>query len=116
MPPELLLHHLEVGRVGDEVVRQEERQDPDRHVDEEDPAPVVVVRDEAAERRADGRREDDRHSVHGERHSALRWRERVGQDRLLARPEPAAAEPLEHAEEDERPAASARCRTGTSSS
>ena len=66
-----------------------------------------------AERRPDGRREDDRHAVDGHGHAALRGRERVGQDRLLARPEAAAADPLQDAEEDERARASAPCRRGT---
>ena len=41
---------------------------------------------------------------------ALRGRERVGQDGLLARPEPAAADALEDAEEDQPRRARARAR------
>ena len=41
--------------------------DPDRHIDEEDPVPGVIVGDPAADRRADGRRDDDCDAVEGER-------------------------------------------------
>ena len=50
----------------------------------------------------DGRREDDGHAVDGHGHAALGRRERVGQDGLLARPEAAAADALQDAEEDQR--------------
>jgi predicted transcriptional regulator len=75
--------------------------DGDGDVDEEDPAPGVVVGDPAAERGADGGREDDRHAIDGEGLAALVRRESVGEDGLLAGLQAAAAGSLEHAEEDE---------------
>ena len=74
-----------------------------RDVDVEDPAPGVIVGDIAAQRRPEDRRDDDGHAVHGHRHAQLPGRERVDQDALLGRLEPAAAEPLEDAEEDQQP-------------
>ena len=42
------------------------------------------------------------HAVNRERHAALLRRKRVGEDRLLARLEPAAADSLKYPEEDQR--------------
>ncbi len=98
----VLLRPLEVRRVRHDAVREDQRRDADGDVDEEHPAPGEVVGDEAAERRPDRGREDDGHAVDGHRHAALRRREGVGQDGLLARAEAAAADALQDAEEDER--------------
>ncbi len=89
-------------RVLDQPLGQQQRHDADRDVDEEDPAPAEVVGDVAAQRRADGRRQHHRHAVDGERHAALLRRKGVGQDRLLARLQPAAAGALQDAADDER--------------
>ena len=94
---------LQVRRIGHDAVREKEGHEAHRDVDEEHPAPGKVVRDEAAERRSDGGREDDRHAVDGHRHSALRRRKRIRQDGLLARAEAPTADALEHPKEDERP-------------
>ena len=74
----------EVRRIRDHRAAEQQRDDADRDVDEEDPAPGEVVGDEAAQRRSDRRRQHHRHAVDGEGHAALRGREGVGQDRLLA--------------------------------
>jgi hypothetical protein len=87
-----------VGRVFDDARGEDEGEDGDGHVDEEDPAPVVVVGDPAAEGGADGGREHDRHAIDGEGLAALSGREGVGEDGLLAGLEAAAAHALEHAE------------------
>ena len=67
-----------------------------------------VVGDAAAQRRADGRREHDRHAVDGERHAALLRREGVGQDRLLAGRSPPPPSSLQDAEEDQQRQVGAR--------
>ena len=99
----VLLRLHQVRRVHQDAGGEQHRDDAHGHVDEEDPAPRVVVGDEAAERRADGGRHHHRHSVHRECHAALRGRERIREDRLLGRSEAAPADPLEHAEEDQQP-------------
>src|ERR1700677_4760031 len=47
----------------DHAARQDQRDDADRNVDEEDPAPREVVGDPSAERRTNRRRDYDRHAV-----------------------------------------------------
>ena len=47
--------HRRLAQVGDEPVDEIDSEQADRHVDEEDPAPVEVERDRAAQRRADHR-------------------------------------------------------------
>ena len=79
------------GRSGGE----EEGHDADGDVDEEDPAPVVVVGDPAAEHGADGGRGDDGDGVEGEGGGALGGREGVDQDGLLDGGEAAAADALQ---------------------
>ena len=92
----------QVRRIRDHARREQQRHDADRDVDEEDPAPRVVVGDEAAQRWSDRRRQHHRHAVDRERHPALRGRKRVGHDRLLAGRKAAARRPLQHAEEDQQ--------------
>ena len=84
-------------RLVDEQVDERERKEAHRHVDEEDPVPGDIVGDVAADRRSERRRHDHRHAVKGEGLRAFRGREGVGEHRLLARREAAAAEPLQHA-------------------
>ena len=78
-----------------------EGEDSDRHVDEEDPVPGIVVGDVAAEGWADRGGKDDGHSVHGKAHSALLRRKGVGENRLLARTEAATTSTLQDAEKDQ---------------
>jgi hypothetical protein len=75
----------ELGRIFDHAVRQEEREQADGQVDEEDPVPVEVVGDPAAERGADGRREDNGHAIDGKGLPALLNGEGIGEDGLFAR-------------------------------
>ena len=109
-----LLLRFQIRRVFDHAVAQVERQQADGQVDEEDPVPVEVVGDPAAERGADGRRDDDGHAVDGEGLAALFDGEGVGEDGLLAGREAAAAEALQDAGEDRGAAASARGRRAAS--
>ena len=69
--------------------------DADGNVDEENPAPAPVIGDPSAERRADGRRGDDRHAVEREGGGAFRGGKRVDEDCLLDRREAAAADSLQ---------------------
>ena len=96
------LARLEERRVLDHAVGEIEREQADRHVDEEDPVPVEVVGDPAAEGGADGGRADDRHAVEGEGLAALFDGEGVGEDGLLAGGEAASAEALQDAGDDEQ--------------
>src|ERR1700721_2139942 len=57
---------LEMGWVFDHSVGEEEREYTEGDVDEEDPVPVEVVGDPAAEGGADGGSDDDGHAVDGE--------------------------------------------------
>ena len=105
---------LEVGRVFDHAVGEIEREQADGDVDEEDPVPVEVVGDPAAEGGADGGRDDDGHAVDGEGLAALFDGEGVGEDGLLAGGEAAAAGALQDAGDDEEGQRVGRCRRGTS--
>ena len=91
----------EVGRVFDEALGENEREDADGDVEEEEPAPAGVVDDPAADGGAEGGREDDGHAVDGEGHAAFLGREGVGEDGLFAGLEASAGCALEDAEEDE---------------
>ena len=92
---------LEFRRIGEQAAGEDQRDDADRDVDEENPAPAPVVGDPAAERRTDCRRGDDSHAVEREGCGALMRRESIDEDRLLDRCEPAAADSLQDAEKDE---------------
>ena len=78
---------------------------PTGDVDEEDPAPVEVLDEVAAERRPQHRRHDGGDGGHREGGAALGGREGVEDDGLLVRLQPAAEEALEGAEHDELPEA-----------
>jgi hypothetical protein len=91
----------EIRRVFDEAIGEDEREDSDGDVEEEDPAPGIVVDDPAADGGAENRRGDDGDSVDGESHGALLRREGVGEDGLLAGLEASTGCTLEDAEEDE---------------
>ena len=111
----LLAFALEHLGLVDEPMHQRERSKPDRHVDEEDPVPGEIVGDPAAERRADGRRDDHGDAVEREGLAALFRRKGIGEDGLLAGRHAAAAEPLQDAEKDQRAAGSAPARRTASS-
>src|ERR1700678_3999975 len=98
----LLAAALEVRRVFDHAVGEPEGEYADGDVDEEDPVPVEVVGDPAAEGGADGRCDDDSHAVDGEGLTAFFDGEGVGEDGLLAGCEAASACALEDARDDEK--------------
>ena len=93
---------FEVRRVFDHAVGEPEGEYADGDVDEEDPVPVEVVGDPAAEGGTDGGRDDDGHSVDGECLAALFDGEGVGEDGLFAGGEAASACALQDAREDEK--------------
>ena len=92
---------LEVFGVVDREVAHQVAEEADREVDEEDPAPAVVDRDVAAQRRADDRGGQPRHAEDRHGRALLLGREAVDQDRLAGGLEPAAGEALDHPEEDQ---------------
>ena len=87
---------------GEDALREHERGDPDRQVDEEDPAPGEVVDEPAAEDRAEDRPEQHRHA--DDRHHAADAVRAGGlrEDRHAERHQHAAAEALQDAEGDQR--------------
>ena len=89
------------GRVFDDAVGEPEREEADGDIDEEDPVPVEVVGDPAAEGGADGWGDDDGHAVDGEGLAALFNGEGVCEDGLFGRCEAAAAGALQDAGDDE---------------
>ena len=91
----------EVGWVLNQTRGQQQRQDPDRNVDEENPPPGVVVGNPPAERGSNRRRHHHRDSVHGKGHSAFGGREGIGENGLLTRLQTAAADSLQNPENNE---------------
>ena len=90
------------GWIFDDALGEKERKDADGDVEVEDPAPVEVIGDVAAEGGADGGRDDDGEAVHGKGLASLFWGEGVGEDGLLGRREAAAADALQDAAEDQQ--------------
>ncbi len=93
--------HLEFG-IADVPEDQKRRQDPEWHIDVEDPRPAVAVDDVAAERGADSRADHDAHSEHGLSDAHFRRRKGLEQRRLRGGQECAAAQALHHAPQDQR--------------
>ena len=86
-----------------ELAGEIERDQADGDVDEEDPAPAVVIGDPAAEDWADGGSGDDHDGVEREGRGAFGGRKRVDQDGLRDRCESAAADALQNAAESMMP-------------
>ena len=91
----------DVGRVEDEHPRHDERRDPDRNVDVEDPSPAVVVGQPAAQHRSENRRDDDPEPPEAHRLAAILGREGFEQHRLRQRLHRAAGRALQTAEHDQ---------------
>ena len=89
------------GRIVDQAVDQDEGQNADRDVDEEDPAPGVVVGDPAAQGGADGGSEDGDEAVEGKGLAALLGLEGVGHDGLGHGLHASAAEALNDAADEQ---------------
>ena len=88
-----------VGREGAPGV--DDRGGTDRHVDQEDPVPRVVVDEVATEDGAEDRAEQHRHAEDGHQATHPGRAGRAGHDRHAERHEHAAAETLQEAEADE---------------
>ena len=78
-----------------------EREEADRDVEVEDPAPAVVVGDVAAERRPDDRREQRGDAEERLRGALFLRRKRVEQHALARRLQSAAGQALQHARDDQ---------------
>ena len=96
---------LHPGRVFDQAKNQKQRQDAHRQVDEENPAPGIVVRDPAAQGGPDRRRDDGGDAIEREGHAALPRRKSVRQDGLRHGLQSAPARALQHAKQNNRPEA-----------
>ena len=73
---------------------EQDRQDANRNVDEENPAPAEIVRDPPSQRGTDRRSGDDCHSVDGECHPSFRRGKSIRQNSLLAGLQAAATDSL----------------------
>ena len=98
----------QLAALGDEIVRVAELgiaggkyQGPDRHVDQEDPSPTVLVRDPSAEGRADHRRDQGGEAKERHRNALLFRGEGVQQHALAGGLQTAAREALDDAEQDQ---------------
>ncbi len=79
-------------------LREEQRDDPDRNIDEKDPVPTVVVSNPAAKRWANCGGDDNRHTINRKAHVPLFGGEGIGKDRLFAWSETSASEALHRRE------------------
>src|SRR6266481_3222696 len=91
----------ELGRVGNQPVRQDQRQNHDGNVDKENPATTPIVGDPPTERRADHRGSHDGHAVESKGRGSLLRRECVHENGLLHRSEATASDALQNAKENE---------------
>src|SRR6185312_762271 len=66
---DLSLFANEIWRILNEARDEDEIENPDREIDVEDPRPRVIIREPAAERGSERRREHDAESVHAHRYS-----------------------------------------------
>src|SRR6267143_5072806 len=92
----------ELGRVGNEPVRQDQRHNPDGNVDKEDPPPTPVVCDPTTERRADHRGSHNGHAVESKGRRPFLRGERVHKNGLLDRSQATASDALQNAKEDKQ--------------
>ena len=77
-----LLDAFQISRIFDHAHHEKERQQADWKIDEENPAPGIVVGNPPAESRSNGRRNHSRDAVQCECQTALLRSERVRQDGL----------------------------------
>src|SRR5207245_10688690 len=88
-----------VWRIADQNRSYQQRNDSIRNVDEEKPAPAIVVSDPPAQRWPDGRRHHHRNAVHGQAHAALVGWKGIHEDGLLAGLQATAASALQNSKE-----------------
>ena len=81
---------------------KEEAEQTDRDIDEEDPAPGVVVGDPSAQRGTDDRSNDHAHTVNGHGHALFGAGKALDQDGLRDRLQSAAASTLQHPEQHQQ--------------
>ena len=91
----------EIVRIAKQDVAGSKGQEADRDVDQEDPAPGILVGDPAAEGRADDRRHQGRQAEQRHRHALLFARKGVEQHALAGGLKTAAGQALDHAEQDQ---------------
>src|SRR5208337_1493571 len=92
----------DMRRIGDERGGHKDGEDSDGNVDEEDPAPGVVVCDPAAQSGSDDGRSDDAHAIDGHGHALLFARKALDEDGLGDGLQAAAARSLQDAEEHQQ--------------
>src|SRR5258705_5862759 len=92
---------LEVRRILNQPRGQQDGQNPDRDINEENPAPAEIVGDPPAESGTNRRRGNDRHSINRKRHASLGWRKSIGQYGLFARLQSSAANSLKNPANDQ---------------
>ena len=97
---ESILDAIGPRRVLDQSIDKQQRQNADGQVDEENPAPGVVIRDPSAKSRTDGGRDDYGDAVHSEGDAPLFWWKRIRQNGLRQRLESAAPCTLKDAEKN----------------
>ena len=100
-PPQLRTLFHKIFRVAEKGVTSGKRQKTDRHIDQKDPPPLVLVRQPATQGRTDDRREQGRQAEQRHRHALLFPREGVEQNRLAAGLQTAACQTLDDAEQDQ---------------
>src|SRR6516165_5103469 len=93
---------LEIGRVLDEARSEQERENPNWNVDEENPAPAVVVGNPSAQSRADRGSHDDRNTIDCERHAAFGGWKGVRQNGLFTGLEAAPACTLQNTKDNQQ--------------
>src|ERR1700691_6021852 len=89
------------GWILNEPRGQQNRNDPDRNIDEKNPAPGEVVGDPSAERRPNRRCGDYSNAINRESHAPLLRFKSIGEDGLFAGLQPGSAGALQHAANDE---------------
>ena len=85
----------QVRRILHHVVAEQQGNDADRQVDEEDPMPIEVVGDPAAQRRTDRGCGHHCHAIEGECLASLFHRKRVREDGLFAGSQSSTAKTLQ---------------------
>ena len=100
--------------VGSDPLDDDERDDPDRDVDVEDPVPADLLGQEAADERADDERDAEDGTEQALVLAALLRGEQVADDRQRDREQRTGADALDAAEEDEHAPCSDSGRTGPS--
>src|ERR1700688_1997918 len=92
---------LKIRRILNKPLCQQKRNDADRNVDEENPAPTEVVRDPTSKRGTDRRSHHHRDAINSKCHDALGGSGGVGKDGLLTRLQASATRALKNAKGDQ---------------